>query len=108
MTDNLPGIPVQTPVESIIPEAEVIRAPEVQPAISPSDSTSSITPSGQPLQQGQNAGDGIAGIVDLRTGHEELDSVSTIADDLTQAADKEEAEFIQGVEDEHNPAKPKI
>jgi len=107
MTDNLPNIPVQTPVESIIPEAEVIRAPEVQPAISPPDSTSSIAPSGQSLQQSQSVVDGTAGIVDLRTGHEELDPVSTIADDLTQAADEKEAEFIQGVEDEHNRAKPK-
>jgi len=101
MTDNLPNAP--SPIETIRPEVQ--KPPETIVPLIP-DSTDTILPQEEVKQDIKNDNVSAGRIVDKRTGHEKLDAVSTIADSLTQAADEEEAEFIQGVEAEHNPEKP--
>ena len=104
MTDNLLSAQEPIPVDTLEPEVQ--KPPEtIIPASA--DTAGVVAAQKEPVQISQADKGGAGVIVDKRTGHEVLDRVSTIADSLTQAADEEEAEFIQGVEDGHNPDKPK-
>ena len=100
MTDNLPSAREPIPVDTLKPEVQ--EPPETIIPTS-SDTAGVVAAQTKPVQIGQANNGSVGKIVDKRTGHEVLDRVSTIADSLTQAADEEEAEFIQGVENEHKP-----